>query len=47
MRDVAAERSLRELLFDRRPDVREAAQGALERISADRAAQSSEGDDDE
>ncbi|MFP4248856.1 MAG: HEAT repeat domain-containing protein [Armatimonadota bacterium] len=41
------EATLRELLFDRREDVREAAQEALEAISGDDVAQLSEGESDE
>lgn len=41
------EATLRELLFDRREDVREAGQEALEAISGDDVAQSSEGESDE
>ncbi|MGM0493393.1 MAG: HEAT repeat domain-containing protein [Armatimonadota bacterium] len=41
------EATLRELLFDRREDVREAAQEALEAISGDDVAHANEGDSDE
>lgn len=41
------EPTLRELLFDRRPDVQEAAREALEAISGDDAAEPGEGDSDE